>query len=64
MFCSVLFNTRTSNPDPLVVRLCDALSKAMASDKANGWDNEHEKVYGLAEMIMQRTMAEFMQAAK
>lgn len=44
--------------------LCDLLSKAVAADKANGWDNEHKNVYQLAELIMTRTMATFMSLRK
>lgn len=45
-------------------RLCDLLSKAVAADKANGWDNEHKNVYLLAEHIMTRTMITFMSLKK
>lgn len=41
-------------------RLCDKLVKAVTADKKQGWDNEFEAVYELAEVIMARTMKQFM----
>jgi len=54
----------TDQSGQLLSRLCDLLSKAVAADKANGWDNEHKNVYQLAELIMTRTMVTFMSLRK
>jgi hypothetical protein len=60
----VYFSRVTDQSGRLVNRLCDLLSKAVAADKANGWDNEHKNVYQLAELIMTRTMSTFMSLRK
>eukprot|EP00285_Hemiselmis_virescens_P015016 CAMPEP_0173377968 /NCGR_PEP_ID=MMETSP1356-20130122/1210_1 /TAXON_ID=77927 ORGANISM="Hemiselmis virescens, Strain PCC157" /NCGR_SAMPLE_ID=MMETSP1356 /ASSEMBLY_ACC=CAM_ASM_000847 /LENGTH=503 /DNA_ID=CAMNT_0014330893 /DNA_START=67 /DNA_END=1578 /DNA_ORIENTATION=- len=55
-----LHSKKPSEGDAEELRLCQVLTAAIEKDKVNGWDDNFESVYELAELIMARTMAEFM----